>query len=328
MDDPTTSRQWRVSEAEAGLRADRSLGASLGIPRSRARRWILAGQIRLARGPLKPSTILGEGDVLEIYPPPMADPRLDPEEGPLNVLFEDESITVLDKPADLSVHPGAGRPRGTLANRLLDRYPQIAAIGGPGRPGIVHRLDKDTTGAMVIALSDHAYQQLSRAFAEREVQKTYLAIVYGVPKEEEGRIELPIGRHPRERKQMTVLSHGRPALTLYRTEAAAAGLALLSLDLHTGRTHQIRVHLKAIGHPLVGDPVYGEARWRGHLPSSRRRLSTFPRPALHAWALGFRHPASGEPARFQAPVPEDMRLLWEEATGTSWPLPGALPPTS
>jgi 23S rRNA pseudouridine1911/1915/1917 synthase len=210
-----------------------------------------------------------------------------------------------------------------LANRLLHRFPEIAVVGGPGRPGIVHRLDKDTTGVVAVARSARAYRQLSTAFAQREIQKTYLAIVYGEPKNMEGGIDLPIGRHPTERKKMAVVAGGRPALTLYRVLAVSAGLAFLELDLQTGRTHQIRVHLKAIGHPLVGDPVYGEARWRGRPRMGRKQLEGFPRPGLHAWKLQFEHPGNGRQVSFEAPIPADMQTLWQAATRAEWPLPPA-----
>ena len=241
------------------------------------------------------------------------------EAGDLDLLYEDADLAVLAKPSDLTVHPGAGRPTGTLAHRLLARYPEMAGVGGPGRPGIVHRLDRDTSGVMVVARTAAAYTHLARAFAAREVGKRYLAIAYGTPRQPEGTIREPIGRHPSRRMEMTVRPDGRPAATGYATLAARNGIALLALDLQTGRTHQIRVHLKSLGHPLVGDPVYGEARWKAQLRAHQERLRTFPRPALHAFRLAFKHPTTGEPLAFEAPVPADLRELWEGVTGTGFP---------
>ncbi len=223
---------------------------------------------------------------------------------------------MLDKPANLVVHPGAGRETGTLVHRLLHHYPEIGAVGGPGRPGIVHRLDRGTSGVMVVARSERAYAALSSAFAERRVVKKYLAVVYGPPALESGTIEAPIARHPQRRKEMRVAARGRPAVTGYAVKARAeGGLTLLELSLETGRTHQIRVHLKHLGHPIVGDPVYGEARWRGLPRPLQGPLKRFPRPALHAWRLGFRHPATGEELFFEAPLARDIAELWRELAG-------------
>jgi 23S rRNA pseudouridine1911/1915/1917 synthase len=243
------------------------------------------------------------------------------------VLHEDAELVVLDKPAGLAVHPGAGRASGTLAHLLLARYPEMAGVGGPGRPGIVHRLDQGTSGVMVVARTAAAYQRLSRAFAGRRVVKRYLGIVYGAPRPAAGLVEAPIGRHRERRKEMTVRADGRPARTAYRTLAARSGIALVELDLATGRTHQIRVHLKSLGHPLVGDPVYGEARWRALPRPLQAPLRAFPRPALHAWRLALPAADGTAPGAFpggpwlrcEAPVPEDLRQLWQEVTGG--PLP-------
>jgi 23S rRNA pseudouridine1911/1915/1917 synthase len=304
-----------VPPEATGERLDRHVAARLDRPRNQVQRWLDNGLVRLNGAPAKPSTPVAAGDEIDCAPPPAIEERIAPEEAPLAVLFEDPHLVVLDKPAGLTVHPGAGRATGTLAHRLLARYPEMAGVGGPGRPGIVHRLDKDTSGVLVAARTAAAYERLARAFAARAVEKRYLAIAYGAPRPPAGRIEAPIGRHPSRRKEMTVRRDGRPAVTGYRT-LAAAGIALLELDLATGRTHQIRVHLKHLGHPLVGDPVYGEARWKGLPAPARRTLAGFPRPALHAWRLAFRHPATGEPAAFEAPVAEDLKRLWEEVTGS------------
>lgn len=321
-----TPASWTVGPEGAGERLDRHVAARLDAPRNQVQRWIAEGLVRVNGAAAKPSAVLSAGDHVECAPPERKEERVLPEPGDLRVLHEDAEIAVLDKPAGLTVHPGAGRSTGTLAHHLLDRYPEMAGVGGPGRPGIVHRLDQGTSGVLVVARTPAAYARLSRAFASREVRKLYLAIAYGAPAPAAGTIEAPIGRHPQERKEMTVRPGGRPARTHYRTLAAAAGISLLELDLATGRTHQIRVHLKHLGHPLVGDPVYGEARWKA-LPRARQAaLRDFPRPALHAWKLAFRHPATDEPLAFTAPVPADLRELWEGVTGQAFLPRSASPP--
>jgi 23S rRNA pseudouridine1911/1915/1917 synthase len=309
---------WTVEPPESGERLDRAVAARLDLPRNQVQHWIRDGLVRVNGREAKPSAALAAGDVVSCDPPERKDDRVQAEEGDLAVLYEDADLAVLDKPAGLTVHPGAGRATGTLAHHLLARYPEMAGVGGPGRPGIVHRLDQGTSGVLVVARTPAAYLRLARAFADRRVEKTYLAIVYGTPNPAEGTIEAAIGRHPQRRTEMAVRSGGRPARTLYRTLAAsdtAAGISLVELDLHTGRTHQIRVHMKHLGHPLVGDPVYGEARWKALPRPLQPVLRDFPRPALHAWRLSFRHPMEDRPLAFEAPVPEDLRMLWERVGG-------------
>ena len=316
MTDRDAPTSWRVEEDEAGQRLDRHVASRLGETRSRAQRWIREGAVRIDGEVAKPSRPVAAGERIACAPPPTAEAvGLEPEEGELAVLHEDAHLVALAKPAGLAVHRGAGRPAGTLANRLLAAYPEMAAVGGAGRPGIVHRLDLDTTGVMVVARSPAAYLALGEAFAGRRVDKTYLAVAYGAPRPAAGRIDRPLGRHPRDRKRMAVRPDGRPAVTDYRTLDVEEGVSLLALDLITGRTHQIRVHLKAAGHPLVGDPVYGEARWRGLSPARQAVLKRFPRPALHAWRLELDHPVSGERMSFTAPVPWDLRELWRRVSG-------------
>jgi 23S rRNA pseudouridine1911/1915/1917 synthase len=312
---------WTVGPEDAGERLDRHVAARLDIPRNQVQRWIQDGLVRVGGRPAKASHPVAEGDAIDCNPPEPVDDRVHPEEGNLRILYENSDLVVLDKPAGLTVHPGAGRPTGTLAHHLLARYPEMVGVGGPGRPGIVHRLDQGTSGVIVVARTAAAYHRLTRAFAAREVDKRYLAIAYGEPKPSSGMIDAPIGRHATRRKEMTVRSDrggGRPARTGYRTLAARAGISLVELDLATGRTHQIRVHLKHLGHPLVGDPLYGEARWKGLPKPMQPVLRDFPRPALHAWRLGF------EGREFEAPVPADLRELWEKATGTGWAFTAAL----
>jgi 23S rRNA pseudouridine1911/1915/1917 synthase len=320
---PSGAASWLVEPAAAGERLDRHVAARLEVPRNQVQRWIAEGLVRVNGGEAKPSAALSAGDRVDCSPPELKEERVLPEPGDLRVLHEDADLVVLDKPAGLTVHPGAGRSTGTLAHHLLDRYPEMAGVGGPGRPGIVHRLDQGTSGALVVARTPAAYARLSRAFAAREVEKRYLGIAYGAPSPSAGTVEAPIGRHPQRRKEMTVHPGGRPSRTHYRTVAAAAGISLLEMDLATGRTHQIRVHLKHLGHPLAGDPVYGEARWKGLPRPVQAPLRDFPRPALHAWRIAFRHPVTGEALAFEAPAPEDLRRLWERVVGREWPiLPG------
>ncbi len=319
---PGEPDRWKSSPAAAGSRLDVYLGKIYKTTRSQVARWIQEGRVVVADKRAKPGLKLDGGEWISCDPrTPGQDGRVEPEDGPLTVLFEDEHLVVLDKPAQIAVHPGAGRLAGTLANRLLGAYPEMESVGGPGRPGIVHRLDIGTSGVMVAARTAAAHLALSNAFAERRVEKRYLAIAYGAPSEAEGNIVAPIARHPQKRKEMTVLLTGRPAETGYRVLRAEGGLSFFLLTPTTGRTHQIRVHLKHIGHPIVGDSVYGEARWKG-LPKTRQApAKDFERSALHAWKLTFPHPVSGEPSAFEAAVPEDMLDLWTRATGTEPPDP-------
>jgi 23S rRNA pseudouridine1911/1915/1917 synthase len=320
--------RWRVPAEAAGDRLDRYLAEHYETPRNRVQAWIREGRVEVAGAAARASQRLSAGEEVACEPRAIQQPAdLRPEEGALEILHEDPSLVVVAKPAGLVVHPGAGRESGTLVHRLLARYPEIAQVGGPGRPGIVHRLDRDTTGVLLVARTDAAYQALSAAFAERRIEKSYQAIAYGAPRPASGVLDGPIARHPRRRKEMAVVASGRPARTLYETLASASGLALLHLGLETGRTHQIRVHLKAAGHPLVGDPVYGEARWKGLTGAARGAAQAFPRPALHAWRIAFEHPrpapASVDWVSYEAPIPEDLRELWRVASGADWPPPPA-----
>jgi 23S rRNA pseudouridine1911/1915/1917 synthase len=236
---------------------------------------------------------------------------------PLEVVHEDARLLVVDKPAGLSVHPGAGRPSGTLVNALLHRVRDLSGVGGVLRPGIVHRLDRGTSGLMVVAKDDEAHRALAAQFAARTVEKEYLAVVHGVPSPREGVIAAAIGRDPVHRQRMSVRSaRGRAARSSYRVEEVLDGAALLRVRIHTGRTHQIRVHLASIGHPLAGDATYGGTRApSSRRPSARAALSSFPRPALHAARLSFTHPDGGQRVSFGAPLPEDLRTLLASLRG-------------
>jgi 23S rRNA pseudouridine1911/1915/1917 synthase len=246
---------------------------------------------------------------VEVPEPSPATPG--PEDIPLAVVHDDTHLLVVDKPAGLAVHPGAGRAGGTLVNALLHHVKDLSGVGGVLRPGIVHRLDRGTSGLMVVAKDDATHRGLSAQFAGRTVEKEYLAVVLGVPRPREGAIELPIGRDPVHRKRMSVrAARGRQALSRYTVVEPLDGAALVRVRIHTGRTHQVRVHLAALGHPLAGDATYGGRRE----PSSRSRgareaLRSFPRPALHAARLAFDHPATGQRLSFESPLPPDIAAL-------------------
>lgn len=306
-----------VAEASAAnRRLDRWLAACWpDLSRSRLKALIEAGHLRrdgaTVRDPAE-APRPGARYVLSLPPPAPASPQA--EAIPLAVLHEDDDLIVIDKPAGLVVHPAPGNPTGTLVNALLAHCGgSLAGIGGESRPGIVHRLDKDTSGVMVVAKTESAHRALSAAFAGRALERRYLALVWGVPATAEGRIEAPIGRHPVDRKRMAVVARGKPAATRWRLlRAYGTALSLLECRLETGRTHQIRVHLAHQGHPLVGDPAYlrrlpaAAARLD---PALRSALAGFPRQALHAASLAFRHPRTGETLAFDTPLPEDMDSL-------------------
>ncbi len=307
----TRHHRFEVADTLGGERLDRCL-TRIGPSwtRSRVRKLIDAGCVTLNGRPAKPATVVAPGDRLEVDEPPLETLDARPEEIDLAILHEDADVLVIDKPSGLVIHPAAGNPTGTLVNALLHHCTDLSGIGGVERPGIVHRLDKDTTGVMVVAKSDRAHLALSLAFRRRQVEKTYLAVCYGVPREREGVIEAPIGRHPRERQQMAVVSSGRTARTRYAVEETFAGASLVSCRPVTGRTHQIRVHLAHLGHALVGDALYAGRQWRNLKdPRAAAACRDFPRQALHAWRLAFDHPVSGERVVFSAPLPADLEAL-------------------
>ena len=313
-----------VAQPEAaGTRLDRFLAEHAGLTRSRVQALIEAGHASEDGRPLaRPATPVRAGAAYSLALPPPAPARPPPQAMDLAILFEDRDLIVLDKPAGLVVHPAPGNEAGTLVNALLAHCGEaLEGIGAERRPGIVHRLDKDTSGVMVVAKTELAMHRLAAAFAARDLDRAYLALVWGLPAPPSGTIEAPIGRDQRERKRMAVVPttarSGKPAITHYRT-IAAHGLAasLLECRLATGRTHQIRVHLAHRGHPLVGDPVYLRripAVARGLDPALRNLLLDFPRQALHAANLGFAHPRSGEKLAFSAPPPGDLQALLEAA---------------
>ncbi len=300
-----------VPPEQAGLRLDRFLAAAgKGWSRAQVARWIETGRVVRNGAPTKPAQLLRAGDRIEVSPPPPARSGLVPQPLPLHILFEDEHLIVINKPPGLVVHPAAGNPDGTLVNALLAHCHDLSGVGGVERPGIVHRLDKDTSGVLVAAKHDAAHRALALAFRWRTTDKRYLAVVYGVPRGEEGVVDRPIARHPGDRTRMAVVASGRPARTLWWVRERFAGTALLECRLITGRTHQVRVHLAHIGHALVGDPVYSGRQWRT-LPDPRIAAACrdFPRQALHAWRLTIAHPVTGATMTFEAPLPPDLEQL-------------------
>ena len=296
---------WLVGEGEAEERLDRALAQLAGVPRAQVQRWLEAGAVTCNAVPARASQRVEAGDVLVAEPPEPVALALEPEAIPLAILHEDEALLVLDKPAGLVVHPAPGHPRGTLVHALLYHCKDLAGVGGVLRPGIVHRLDAGTSGVMVVAKTDVAHQALSLQFRDHSIERVYHAWVRGAPGADTGRVERAIGRHPTDRKRMSVAARqGRDARTAWRVIARyPSGVARLEVRPETGRTHQIRVHLASQGLPILGDPVYGRAR--AGVPAGH----SLARPALHAFVLGFVHPLSGERLRFEAPPPAELLAL-------------------
>ena len=302
---PATMLELTVPAAAAGLRLDRFLTEALAhLSRSRVQALIRGGHVRLNRRPAsKPAESLRTADVVAWEEPPLVETALVAETLDLAVLYEDDDLLVLDKAAGMVTHPAPGNEAGTLVNALLAHCPTLSGIGGERRPGIVHRLDKDTSGCLVVAKNDLAHRALAAQFAARTTEKRYLALVRGIPRVTAGTIDVPIGRHPIHRKKMAVTDafNGRTARTDYRllrplhTNPAPdyGSAALVECRLHTGRTHQIRVHMKHLGHPILGDALYGGPR-----PPERQML--------HAWKLAFVHPRTGAARHFCAPLPPDF----------------------
>ncbi|HNR93393.1 MAG TPA: RluA family pseudouridine synthase [Kiritimatiellia bacterium] len=297
-----------ASPSDAGMRLDAWLARTLpGCSRSRWQQLIRDGHVKIGGSPCKPQHALAAGEEIE-YEIPAAKPvTVEAEDIALDVLFEDRDIIVINKPAGLVVHPAPGNYTGTLVNALLHHCRDLEGIGGELRPGIVHRLDKDTSGVMVAAKNERAMQFLVNAFKNRQVHKEYLALVAGRMERISGTISTLIGRSRGDRKKMSVrpASGGREAVSHYRVEEQFAGAALLRITLETGRTHQIRVHVAHIGHPVIGDRKYGRA---GNLLDARRQM-------LHAETLTLPHPVTREPMKFHAPVPEDMQSLLNRLRG-------------
>ena len=276
-------------------------GLGLDLTRSRLRQLIDSGDVLVNGATVKPAYRVRPGDRVMVSVPPPKPSIAVPQDIPLTVIYQDADLVVIDKPTGLAAHPGPGHPDRTLVNGLLALCPDIQGIGGEIRPGIVHRLDKDTSGLMMAAKTETAHHNLSQQIKERRVEKGYLALVEGAPESDSGVIEAPIGRDPRRRTRMAVTAGGRESRTGYRLLERAGRYSLLELQLHTGRTHQARVHLAWLGHPLLGDAVYG------------KRSPLLPRHFLHAHRLAFAHPATGEPLEFRSPLPDDLQAALEEA---------------
>lgn len=301
-------RELVVENEADGERLDSFLGRSGLIPsRSQAQRLISGGNVTVnGRAATKAGLRLSTGDHVLLRIPPPEPSTAKPETIPLDIVYEDADLIVVNKPPGMVVHPAAGNRSGTLVNALLAHAGGLSTIGGVERPGIVHRLDKDTSGLLVVAKNDLAHESLSRQIASRTASRRYLALVVGSMPTDSGTIDAPVGRHPSERKKMAVLAAGgKQAVThfavLERFALGAEEYTLIEARLETGRTHQIRVHMAACGHPLVGDPVYG--------PKRKHKVVSFPRQALHAWRLSFLHPRTGDLMEFEAPLPGDFAAL-------------------
>jgi len=308
-----------VKSPEAGERLDRWLaGSGLGLSRAQAQRLIDAGLVRVNAVPAPKSRIVREGDEIEVLEP---EPRAVPLRGqriPIEIIFEDDDLIVVNKPPHMVVHPAREGDTGTLVHALLAHTDRLSTAGGEDRPGIVHRLDKGTSGILVVAKTDEVHRDLSRQFKARTVEKLYQALVWGDLPSPRGLISAPLGRHRRHRKKMAVRCEGgREADTAYKVEETLPFVSLASLKPGTGRTHQLRVHLAYLGHPIFGDPGYGGRRMPGRLSAKDREtlgglLKICGRQALHARRLSFDHPAGGRRCRFEAGLPEDLSTLLEE----------------
>ena len=304
-----------VPAEASGQRLDRFLADALGgSSRSVWTRMIHEGRVSIDDvTAIKPGVLVKPGSRIVVETPPPPDDSPQPESIDIPLLYQDNDIVVVDKPVNLVVHPGHGQPTGTLINGLLGMGIALAPVGGTKRPGVVHRLDRDTSGVLVVAKTDDAHRELSRAFARRRIQKSYRALVWGRPEPDAGTIDRGIGRSRNNPTKMAVQgTRGarRVARTHFRTTESMPGFALLEIDLETGRTHQIRVHLQSIRHPVVGDDRYGGRPWRGlQDPLKRAAVKKLPGLALHAFELRFDHPISGEPCVFQAPIPARLTTL-------------------
>ena len=302
-----------AGEEDAGARLDAFLAARVeGVSRSTLKRVIDDGDVLVSGRAAKPSHKLKAGERVEVELPAPPPSEIEPEEIPLDILHEDEEVVVVNKPSGLVVHPAAGVPSGTLANALAFHFARLPDRGGALRPGIVHRLDRDTSGAIVVAKTARAHENLSDQFRARTVFKSYVALVHGATREERGKVEEPLARDPRNRTQMAVVRGGRAALSLWRVRRRYDRMTLLDVQIKTGRTHQIRVHLAWLKHPVVGDETYGGGRDKTIAdPNLRARVRGLGRQFLHAERLGFHHPATGEWLGFTAPLPAELAEFLE-----------------
>jgi len=316
-------QKFSVSVEEAGLRLDRFVSFhNPELSRTRVQELVKAGLVLLNGKPAKDSHKVHAQDIVEVIPAPRPALKAEAENIPLDVLYEDDDVLAINKPADMTVHAGAGTSHGTLVNALLGRGQALSTGGDPLRPGIVHRIDKETSGIVLVAKNDFAHAKLSEAFRTRTIQKTYIALVQGLLKEDRGRIELPIARDPVRRNRMTArraasLPNAREALTDWRVLARIDSTTLLEVQIHTGRTHQIRVHFSTLRHPVVGDTLYGAS---GQLHVGRTSLPSLHRNFLHAAKIAFAQPRTNRPVQVTAPLPVELRAFLEKlasATGES-----------
>ena len=297
---------FSAGKEQAGKRLDQAVHEQLpAFSRARVQSWIKDGRVRVNGAAERPARLLREGDRIEVEPAELPALHAVPEAIPLRILYEDDDFVAIDKPAGMVVHAGAGVNSGTLVNALLYRFESLSALGGELRPGIVHRLDRYTSGVLLVAKNDAAHRALAAQFAGRQVEKTYLALVGGRVGVDRGRIEKPIARDPRRRIRMTArLERGRAAWSEYRVLRRFEHFTFLEVRIGTGRTHQIRVHLSSIGHPVAGDRLYGA-------PASVEGLPPLGRFFLHAHRIRFRHPFSGQPVEVESPLPQDL-TSWME----------------
>lgn len=319
------TRRWRAGTRASG-RLDSYLAVKLGLSRSRISGLVAEGFVRVDGKQPKKSDAVASGQVMEVVIPPPAPIEAAPQDIPVDIVFQDEHLVVVNKQPGLVVHPAPGHADGTLVNALLYHVGDLSGIGGALRPGIVHRLDKDTSGLMVVAKTDLAHQELSSALKFRRVRRTYLAAIWGTLPNSPATVDKPIGRHPRDRVRMAVVAEGRPARTRFRHLENWPAASMCEVGLETGRTHQIRVHAAALGHAVVGDALYGagferrfsgwNARWARELAKAARRQF------LHADRLEFEHPVTAAPVSFRARLPPDLAAIrdWARSTASgSWP---------
>jgi 23S rRNA pseudouridine1911/1915/1917 synthase len=309
---PAEAYTLEVTTSEAGTRLDKYLASHLvALSRTQLQRLIHEGHVQLADGIATVSYRVQGGDRITLRVPPPQPARPVAEEIPLQIVYEDDSVLVLNKPPGLVVHPAPGHRSGTLVNALLFHCQTLSGVGGEVRPGIVHRLDKDTSGLLLVAKHDRSHRHLAAQLKARQLRRCYMALVRGAMPASHGIIDAPIGRHPQQRKKMAVVSrNGRVARTHYQVLDAWGPISLLRMSLETGRTHQIRVHLAHVGHAVLGDAVYGAGTWHlpGH-PGLEREVRAFPRQALHAEQVRFQHPDTDQWLEFTAPLPADMAVL-------------------
>ena len=304
-------QEFIVLHDAEGQRLDLFLVSVLGThSRSKIRKLIVDGYVKLENRAPRPNLPVRAGERIVVSMPEPTPINIKAEDIPLQILYGDDDLVVLNKPAGMVVHPGNGETSGTLVNALLHHLEDLSGIGGELRPGIVHRLDRGTSGVMVVAKNDEAHRELARQFHDREVGKEYVALVWGVVQAGK-RIDTAIGRDPVHRQKMSARARrSRAAITRITKARQLPGVTFIHVAIHTGRTHQIRVHLSAIGHPIVGDTLYGGVR--RHVPKDLKPVQRLERPFLHSWRLAFRHPTDGRNLVFSSPIPEDLQLILDD----------------